>query len=255
MTFHQFSTLPTELREGIRLFCLPNRVYELTRMVNDIVFWKPGKSIEDDDEKWPCQLSHTSNVNRAPPAISRICHESRRLSFKYGFFSSGLEPYLRSSGEPVSSHWFLNDYHDRWISLTRDYIHNSWTSAHTANLGYEREIDDYTLQHVAWKASIFTHGASIMIENLDQGYFDADRTAFFEEDRLGPYGLPPVISATQPLSPSKQRDLDALRKIAAWRVVMRVVVVHMDLQTAGKTGLFGLLCDAPIQVVDSTDQR
>lgn len=85
-----------------------------------------------------------------------------------------------------------------------------------------------------------------MIEHLQQDYFSPLRLAFWEDDELGPYGLPPIEPATLPLMHRKKRDIDALKKISSWEVVMRVIVVHTDSKTAGMTGLFGLLADAPI---------
>ena len=59
---------------------------------------------------------------------------------------------------------------------------------------------------------------------------------------------------TVPLSPREQRDLDLLEKGSKWQVALRVVVVHTDAKTAGKTGLFGILGDARVQIVDIADE-
>jgi hypothetical protein len=37
-------------------------------------------------------------------------------------------------------------------------------------------------------------------------------------------------------------------------MVMRVIVVHTTFQDAARAGLFGLLGDAPIQIVDMSDE-
>ncbi|CAD0081629.1 unnamed protein product, partial [Aureobasidium vineae] len=50
---------------------------------------------------------------------------------------------------------------------------------------------------------------------------------------------------------SKQRDLAVFKLLPKWLVVTRVIVIHLDSAQAAKTGLFGLLGDAPVQVVDA----
>ncbi|KAI1371351.1 hypothetical protein F4677DRAFT_435854, partial [Hypoxylon crocopeplum] len=44
-----------------------------------------------------------------------------------------------------------------------------------------------------------------------------------------------------------------LRLRSSW-VVVYIVIVHMDLEAAAATGLFGLLCDAPVQIVGLRDE-
>ena len=55
-----------------------------------------------------------------------------------------------------------------------------------------------------------------------------------------------------PLGEGKQEDLTALRLLLEWMVVVRVVVIHLDLGRAADSGLFRLLGDEIIQVVDAT---
>lgn len=49
-------------------------------------------------------------------------------------------------------------------------------------------------------------------------------------------------------------EIDALKKMSSWLVVMRVVIIHARYEYAAKTGLFGLLGDAPVQVVEVSDE-
>lgn len=48
--------------------------------------------------------------------------------------------------------------------------------------------------------------------------------------------------------------IDAFRQLPSWVVVMRVVVVHADFRTAAATGLFRLLGDARVQLIDVSDE-
>nr|OQO24045.1 hypothetical protein B0A51_05015 [Rachicladosporium sp. CCFEE 5018] len=45
-------------------------------------------------------------------------------------------------------------------------------------------------------------------------------------------------------------DTRALRHLDKWSVVMKTVVIHQDIRIAAMTGLFGLLGDALVQVID-----
>ncbi|KEQ61344.1 uncharacterized protein M437DRAFT_51783 [Aureobasidium melanogenum CBS 110374] len=55
-----------------------------------------------------------------------------------------------------------------------------------------------------------------------------------------------------PICQDRQEDLAALKLLPEWRVVVRVIVIHLDFARAAKSGLFGLLGDEPVQVVDAT---
>jgi hypothetical protein len=52
---------------------------------------------------------------------------------------------------------------------------------------------------------------------------------------------------------SMEDGVGALQQLRHWTIVMRIIVVHTTLENAAKTGLFGLLGDAPIQLVDIFD--
>lgn len=51
----------------------------------------------------------------------------------------------------------------------------------------------------------------------------------------------------------KQR-YETIGQLPSCVVIMRTVVVHMDFGSASVTGLFGLLCDAPVQVVNVSEK-
>ncbi|CAL5866160.1 uncharacterized protein PFLUO_LOCUS367 [Penicillium psychrofluorescens] len=82
------------------------------------------------------------------------------------------------------------------------------------------------LDYFAWNAAQFK-GGSFMFDYLESTVEgDVDM-----EDRIG-----------------------ALQQLQHGAVVMRIILVHTILENAAKTGLFGLLGDAPIQVVDIFDE-
>jgi hypothetical protein len=47
----------------------------------------------------------------------------------------------------------------------------------------------------------------------------------------------------------EEHEKDALKKMPSWIVVVRTIVIHASYRYAASTGLFGLLGDAPVQLV------
>jgi hypothetical protein len=52
-----------------------------------------------------------------------------------------------------------------------------------------------------------------------------------------------------------EERIGALQKLRRGAVIMRINVVHTTIENAAKAGLFGLLGDAPIQIVDVSDTQ
>lgn len=164
----------------------------------------------------PCKLQQTTNLNRRAPTIGRVCRESRLVAFEFGHF--------RNNGStPEEVPWISNiRVNKTWLDPSRDTIHLNWTPAYSA--GYYG--DGSALDYLAWTAAK-ARGASFMFDYLDN-YRDGD---VHIEERIG-----------------------ALRKLQHGVIVMRVIVVHTTFENAVKTGLFGLLGEACIQLVDVSDE-
>lgn len=216
-TFHLFPKLPAELRLEIWRLCLPQRVCEKDQAFPGIVFDLP-----DDEIPAPCLLYQTTEVNGRPPAISRICRESREIALKTGLFYQ----FFRSTNSllkprPSEAEWWsYTAIHSAWFDSTRDSMHLNWEPT------YRGEFDDRgsALQSLAWDASQAGGRGSINI-----GYFQSNYILI--------------------------KDLrDALKKLPTWTVVMRVVVIHTDFSTGASTGLFGLLGDSRVQLIDIFDE-
>ncbi|KAK3708149.1 hypothetical protein LTR37_011653 [Vermiconidia calcicola] len=234
--FPLFPKLPAELREEIWRYCLPHRYRELDQPVADIVFWTP----ENRDGPFPCNLWHTTAINSRPPVISRICHESRCVAFKTGR-TLPLDP---SGAWPVEAQWQHDLMNNKaWQDRARDAVHLNWVS--TCDIEYVSSGNP--LGCLSWDASHNSVGGSMMIRCLDR-YFD--QHDLDDEDHSPPPGTP----VEWPLSPDELRDLEALERQAKWLVVVRIVIVHSDFKAAAMTGLFGLLGDARVQVVDLSEE-
>lgn len=206
--FHFFPQLPTELRLAIWRECLSPRVVELDNS------WDEGAY---PDLKFPpCTLRRTTGINRCPPAISRVCRESRQVA---------LETYhIRDRGSPPEhAKWSSNlELGNLWIDPSRDSVHLNWMPHFEPSYW----SDGSALDYLAWNA-VQAQGGSFMLDYLEDT-FDGD---VHMEDRIG-----------------------ALQQLRHGGVVMRIIVVHTAIENAARTGLFGFLGDAPIQLVDVSDE-
>lgn len=168
------------------------------------------------DDPPPCKLSDTTYMNGRPPVISRVCRESRAVAFETGCFPGFSEdrPYW-VSGTIVT--W------NAWEDSARDSVHLNWTPTYRA---------DYIstgspLYCLAWETTQMRRGGSMMISFLDHSGFHEN---------------------------SLSQMIDTLRRLPSWVIVVGVVVIHTDFRTAAATGLFGLLGDGRIQIVDVSDR-
>lgn len=53
----------------------------------------------------------------------------------------------------------------------------------------------------------------------------------------------------------KPEELDALEQLPSLWVIMSTIMIHLDFREAAQTGLFGLLGDAPVQIVPASDKK
>ncbi|KAK3630902.1 hypothetical protein LTR56_017175 [Elasticomyces elasticus] len=226
--FPLFPQLPLELREEIWRFCLPNRVHELDRPLAENVY------DVDEDHPAPCHLQRTSLVNGYPPLISRVCRESRAVAHETGRFLP-----LDQQDQIVEGEWYSDTLrHDAWRDAARDSVHLNWTRAYEVDF-YYTEGDGSPLEYLAKQVSLTKSDGSMMAQYLDANF--------------GPDYTEVSTSVYHPQNPNKERESEALKQQSSWLVVTRVIVVHSDLQSAAATGLFGLLGDSLVQIVDCSN--
>jgi hypothetical protein len=235
-TFHSFPRLPIELREEIWRFCLPHRVSEMDYPIDWMVY---GSS--DSKVKLPCSLRSTSICNARPPLLATVCRESRRVALRSGNWSSVLEE--ESGDRPPEADWeagniVIDNY---WRDPSRDSAHLNWTTSYEVELYYSD--DGHPLHSLVWEAKLVNGSASIMLDYMSDSLIERE-----------PFDKP-ITRVLQSLPESfrkEQQDLAALRLLPEWLVVVRIVVIHLDSTQAARTGLFGLLGDKFVQVVDAT---
>ncbi|KAI1758819.1 hypothetical protein GGR53DRAFT_199051 [Hypoxylon sp. FL1150] len=212
--FHFFPMLPPELRLSVWRNCLPDqKVVELQRPLDT------GTYIYQ--ERKPCKLLLTTCKNSCPPAISRVCRESRAVAFGRGSVlghdPDGADKHL---GEYLDS-----AVRDPWFDAARDVVHMNYENAF--RLDYRPDANN-PLRYLAKLAARTTSNQA----SFNVGFLLRPTSVFSQFTNL-------------------------LRMRSSWLVVVYVVVVHMDPEAAAAkaTGLFGLLCDAPVQIVDLRDEE
>lgn len=235
-SFHLFGQLPTELRQQIWQYCLPHRVVELDCPLDTIVYWLDREDINNLLPS-PCTLRHTTLQNGRPPLISRVCRESRSVATRSGGFVTDRDP-----DRPSDTEWCSDfEFADAWVDKTRGAPHLNWTSA------YEIEYSwyGYPLNCMIWESRRFSATPSIMLEYINTLTF-------------GPQPFPITLPNGRlywTRRPNEEAEfIDAYKQLPSWLVVMRYIVVHSDVHSAAATGLFGLLGDAPVQIIPVSEE-
>ncbi|KAI4719655.1 hypothetical protein E4T48_04076 [Aureobasidium sp. EXF-10727] len=188
----------------------------------------------DEEEDVPCWLWETSQSNIRPPLLTRVCRKwLPKLRWRRGAW--------KPDG-PYEADWDTGNVIDEgcWQDASRDSPHMMWTQIYDIEF-YSSEYDHH-LTSLAQEAKRMNGSASFMLDELiidigEEEPFDRPISQLFER---------------RPLHKGRPEDLEALKLLPEWMVVVRVVVIHLDFKQAADSGLFGLLGDEIIQVVDAT---
>jgi hypothetical protein len=236
-TFHPFLRLPVELRHMIWRLCLPHRVSEYDLII-DWVFYKTCGT----NAIPPCQLLSSTFSNSRPPLLTRVCHESRQIAFETG----EMDPDLTIEDEEAidlveETEWCAGNVRSYavWQDCVRDSTHMNWDVEHQIDHGYT--TFGHPLVSLAREAKRLNGKASFMVNYIE--YLMESRT--FDEPFLQWW------FDNVPVSEDNQKNFAALKLLPEWLVVVNVVVIHLAFPLAAKTGLFGLLGEEIVQVVDA----
>lgn len=212
--FHLFPRLPLELREEIWRLCLPHRVREIDNPLNYIIYCTSGSN----NEKYPCSLRSTSKSNVRPPLLTRVCRESRRVASATGRWIPDLE-----------AHWKTGKVIDfgHWEDTARDSAHMNWEPACDVDWG-PVSPEGHPLTTLAEEAKPLKGTPSFMLDAMSDSW-----------ERYPPSGT------------QREQNLAALRSLPECKVVVKVIVIHLDIGRAADSGLFGISGDEIIQVVDA----
>ncbi|KAK5674860.1 hypothetical protein LTS10_012597 [Elasticomyces elasticus] len=228
-SFHLFLELPLELREEIWRYCLPHRLRELDTPTAQNVFepeYEYGSLV-------PCDLQGTTFANGLPPVLTRVCLESRKVARETGVLQ------LPASHETTGLVWEADSLRKQdWEDHARESVHLHWTYIYGADSESSGRPLDYLVRHAASVAG----GGSFMAKYMDSRFDWSGEAARVNE-------------IEKSFEPEILRDLEALRKLPSLQVVVRVIVVHCGFKCAAKSGLFGLLGGARVQIVDVRDDN
>ena len=230
--FHLFPRLPLELREEIWRLCLPHRVFEVDDPIPYVIY--------DYDGPYPCSLGLTSKSNVRPPLLTRVCRESRRVASVTGKWIPSLQ--WRSDAwsvtEPCEADWKTGKAVDRglWEDTARDSAHLSWDPNCDIDFGPVNP-EGHPLTTLAEEAKPLSGTPSFMLEAMRDSWERDPASSWFR-----PTGSP---------FSQREQNLTALKLQPEWLVVVKVIVIHLDIGRAADSGLFGLLGDEIIQVVDA----
>ena len=125
-------------------------------------------------------------------------------------------PKISETDDPAAPLWKSGSRIWQPIDPLRDIFHLNWEPGWPTF--HPRESSFF---YLAWHAARVARGGSFMLNNL----------RFIEE-----------------------HEKDALKKMPSWIVVVRTIVIHASYRYAASTGLFGLLGDAPVQLVYVSEQ-
>lgn len=248
--FHLFLELPYEIRAIIWELCLPHRVQEIEVPRNDI--------------RWPyesCRQVSAYMANRRPPAISRVCRESRAVAMQSG---QQYDAFMRAlwGRFPEAPYPQKDDDTPPWRYRPVDSTRNSPAYSHFT--GYSSRDDDEAL----WVLP----GRSGLHLNYTEDYAAGGGLDWDQEQEQDPVGYlhflarelrAPTLSISAnlifPFCENNLRlgpvcnipNIRALRRYPSYAVVVLHVPLHLTSPTAARqSGLFGLLGDAPLQLLD-----
>lgn len=247
--FHPFPRLPLELREEIWRLCLPHRVYEVDDPIPYVIY--------DYEGPYPCSLGLTSKSNVRPPLLTRVCRESRRVASITGKWMPNLQwrSDAWSVAEPCEADWKTGKVIDQglWEDTARDSAHLNWDPNCDVEWGPVNP-ESHPLTTLAEEAGGLGGTPSFMLEAMRDSWERNTRPSTWNISTsvaVNPLlSRPPPPKAT-PTITQREQNLAALKLLPEWKVVVKVIVIHLDIGRAADSGLFGISGDEIIQVVDA----
>lgn len=224
-SFHLFPKLPQEIRDAIWRECLPRRVIEIDWPTEEEVFDIVDQWDDDDDRPINrdliCDLRKTSMINANPPIISRVCRDSRAVAFETGVLLKQPRcPRELDPPEPLLYNGMLRN----WVDRARDtVVHLHFNFCNDRCFERWKEINGNPVQLLR-DAVLPING----IRSINRRLLGLMRR---EESR------------------------DMVESMSKILVCLNVVVLHTDEEDAIQSGLFGILGEERIVMVDPFDEK
>lgn len=191
-------------------FCIPRRVVELQI---------PAKGVLS---KTNCDLSWTNRRISAPPIITRVCRESRKVAFENG---GPLENYSE-----VAQYNFNWKATDAWFSPKCDIV--AWYWRPEQQVDYELEVVGDPLSYFVQYA-LQAQGALMLAEHIYPFIYLNPTT-----------DSPPTL---------EEVELTQLTQLKTILVCVKMLGIHATAAEAKESELWGTTGEDIIQIVDATD--
>jgi hypothetical protein len=212
---NQSSSLLFQLPPEIRHY-----IWELTLPVRVVELDVPLNHIV----RTSCQLQTTTWLNARAPLATRICHESRAVALGnggplYSDDEGGTRGPAWAAGNPIAF--------NPWARPATDVLHINWTSAYDTGF------------------ALYTGAIALLHSKAQQ---QGMRMSIMSSLILGfnTFGQSFTFGASQALA--------LLRSDTTYLVTLHVVSLHVGLDVALKTGLFGRLCEERVRLVGAGDK-
>jgi hypothetical protein len=224
-SFHYFSQLPLELRRLIWTHCLPHRIAE-----GDT----PDFLLDGNESRQACWADRITHQNAQPPAIAFVNSESRQVALEEGRW---LDLQDTTSLESI------------WVQPRRDVLHLNWTRLRY-NVWGNADDPSSPIAMFLWRAEDLGMQPSVVAEIMHPFSLKAPLD--------GADGADASDSPSLLYHDGRNKDVGDMAYCAESQsrldVAMAAVSLHIPREAALRSGLFGLLGDAPVQMVDVGDE-
>lgn len=224
LDFPQFSQLPTEIRFMIWKQCLPQRVSEVDRL-----YYNEGLPTSQICNTWRMMVR-----NATMPMIGSVCQEARQVAKQYGHFQQFDDQY----GPTIPM----------WVQPQLDTLHLNWTRLRYVAFGcFDEEGPLWSFYDEAAAKNMAT-----------TSFLGCIITDFPVLDRSIVPFLTPYVSTDEVVNDRNLEAVDIAEFIPPGShiyTVLTSISIHIPYSKGRRSGLFGLLGDAPIQTVSYTDEK
>lgn len=235
-SFHYFPLLPPEIRIMIWEYCIPNRIAE---------FDPPWFLLDGYEIRQACYSGSTIGRNSRLPVLAAVNSESRSLVLERGEWYPCTE---------MDFPWLKN----MWVQPRYDTLHlNSVQFCPIAAVNRFLQKGESGHSDSKWISS-FLYGATKL--GMRKISMTAERILPFQRNIwTHPHHLsgPADNWGFAHLYFPSKRELEDITKFAwhppiprVFHVAMAAVSLHVSMDAAVNSGLFGLLGDAPVQMID-----
>ncbi|KAL7946142.1 hypothetical protein V8C42DRAFT_322596 [Trichoderma barbatum] len=227
--FPQFALLPPEIRLQIWFYCLPHRSVQRD---------DPLEYPYDVRNQQKCWSRRPTGKNAAPPLIASVCRESRQVVREWG--KMVLQDFYFNIG-PIWIQPRLDGYH---LNCDDSYFWNG-DEFYLIDEFFDEGFYRLNMMPVSLKAEFFFPfymDPEEYSEILEYPLFEIQEKPAYPPNLNGPYNLYAKYSKR----PWKRVSLS---------VTLTFICIHVTTEQAADSGLFGLLLDAPVQLVDYDDEK